>query len=337
MRIHSFVFSAVAAGLFATSITTTLAAAEAPGTDGVRPAAVPSDGCAGPAASSGWPEEGSLIIDGVERTWQVHVPPAHDGVTPVPLVLLLHGLGEDAGIIRNFTTSGLPDEEGFVVVAPLGSGLVTRWMWDLDDTEYDLSLANPDIAFIAALIDELGATLCLDTSRIYAAGYSNGAIGVSALGCVLEDRIAAIAGVAALTDFGDACAVVRPVPTLGIHGADDPYVLLDGGWGPGVDSFMLEDFVSYADQPITSWSGFQRSLPDRAAAIAARNGCGTVVESEMVGEQVERLAWDCPPGAEVELVVIHGAGHAWPVVPMDGAATIWDFFSRQALPNDPGS
>ena len=108
MRIHSLVIGAVAAGLFATSITTTLAAAEAPGADEARPAAVPSAGCAGPAASSGWAEEGSLMIDGVERTWQVHVPPAHDGVTPVPLVLLLHGLGEDAGIIRNFTTSGLP-------------------------------------------------------------------------------------------------------------------------------------------------------------------------------------------------------------------------------------
>ena len=57
----------------------------------------------------------------------------------------------------------------------------------------------------------------------------------------------------------------------------------------------------------------------------------------MVGEQVERLAWDCPAGAEVELVVIHDAGHAWPVVPMDGAATIWDFFSRQALPADPAT
>ena len=141
-------------------------------------------------------------------------------------------------------------------MAPLGSGLVTRWMWDLDDTEYDLSMANPDIAFIDALIDHLGDVLCLDTSRIYAAGYSNGAIGVSVLGCVLDSRIAAIAGVAALTDFGDACASARPVPTLGIHGADDPYVLFDGGWGPGIDSFMLEDFVSFADQPITSWPGF---------------------------------------------------------------------------------
>jgi polyhydroxybutyrate depolymerase len=296
-----------------------------------------SAGCGDPAPVSGSATEGSLVVDGVERTWQIHVPPAHDGLTPMPLVVLLHGLGEDTGIIRNFTTSGLPDEEGFVVVAPLGSGMITRWMWDLDDTEYDLTLENPDIAFIDALIEHLGTSLCLDESRIYAAGYSNGAIGVSALGCVLEDRIAAIAGVAALTDFGDACIVDRPVPTLGIHGTDDPYVLFEGGWGAGVDGFMLEDFVSYADQPITSWPGFQLSFPDRAAGIAERNGCAPGAESEMVGEDVERMVWDCPSGGEVELLVIDGGNHAWPVVPLDAASAIWEFFSSQALAVDPGA
>ena len=123
----------------------------------------------------------------------------------MPLVILPHGLGEAAGIIRNFTTSGLPDQAGFIIVAPQGSGPVTRWMWDLGDSEYDLSLANPDIAFIDALMDHLGGSLCLDTSRIYAAGSSNGAIGVWALGCTLDGRIAAIAAVAGPTDLGDAC------------------------------------------------------------------------------------------------------------------------------------
>ena len=115
-----------------------------------------SAGCDGPAALAGRPVEGSLTIDGVERTWQMHVPPAHDGVTPVPLVLLLHGLGEDPRHHPQLHYLRTPYQAGFVIVAPLGSGLVTRWMWDLDDTEYDLSMANPDIAFIDALIDHLG-------------------------------------------------------------------------------------------------------------------------------------------------------------------------------------
>jgi poly(3-hydroxybutyrate) depolymerase len=115
-----------------------------------------------------------------------------------------------------------------------------------------------------------------------------------------------------------------------MHGTDDPYVLFEGGWGPGVDSFMLEDFVSFAEQPISSWSGFQISLPDRAAGIAARNGCETGAATESVGDGVERMRWTCPPGAGVELLVIEGGGHSWPVAPLDAASAIWEFFSRQA-------
>ena len=300
--------------------------------------ATPSAGCGTTApAPVDWGEGGSMLVDGSERTWRLHVPPAHDGLTPVPLVLLLHGLGEDAGIIRNLTTSGLPDEKGFVVVAPQGSGLISRWMWDLGDSEYDLSLENPDIAFIDALLDELGSSLCLDTSRIYAAGYSNGAIGVSALGCVLGERIAAIAGIAGLTDFGASCNVERPMPTLAIQAADDPYVLIDGGWGDGIDAFMLEDFVTYADQPITSWPGFQASFQQRLDGIAARNGCSPESTIEAMTESAERQVWSCEPGAEVEMIITHGAGHAWPATIIDVGAEMWSFFSRQALPPDPGT
>ena len=93
--------------------------------------------------------------------------------------------------------------------------------------------SNPDVAFIEALIDRLGDELCLDLARVYATGHSNGAIGASVLGCVLADRLAAIAPVAALTDFGDACQEARAVPVLGIHGGADPYVLLEAAGDKG--------------------------------------------------------------------------------------------------------
>ncbi len=298
-----------------------------------RPDPVPpraSPGCGVPASAAEIADAGTMTMDGVERSWLIHVPAAYDGVTPIPLVVLLHGLGEDSGIIRNFTTSGLPDRASFAIVAPLGSGVITRWMWDLGDSSYDLSAANPDIAFIAALLDELEGSLCLDEARLYAAGYSNGAIGVSALGCVLEGRIAAIAAVNGLTDFGDECALERAMPTLGIQAADDPYVLIDGGWGR-IDAFMLEDFVSYADQPITSWPGFQRSFGERLEGIAGRNGCELSSETVELGDQAQLQTWACPPGADVELVVTLGSGHAWPTANLDASATIWKFFERQAL------
>jgi polyhydroxybutyrate depolymerase len=293
-------------------------------------AAVPSRGCGVSTVRQVDHEAGSMVVDGAERTWILAVPTAHDGVTPLPLVVMLHGLAGSSNEIRLITASGIHENEGFVVVAPLGSGLISRWMWDLDDSEYDLSRSNPDIAFIDALIGRLAETLCIDLARVYATGHSNGAIGASALGCVLEDRIAAIAPVAALTDFGEACELDRPVPVLGIHGAADPAVLLDGGWGEAASTLMLEDLVPFSEQPIASWPGFQTGIADRAAGIAARNGCRAGPASLADGSGAELTTWDCPPGAEVELVVVTEGGHAWPVTPVDATALIWDFFSGKA-------
>jgi polyhydroxybutyrate depolymerase len=295
------------------------------------PPAAPSAGCGTTSVRRVDHEPGSMKVDGVERSWVLAVPSAHDGVTPLPLVIMLHGLAGSPNEIRAITGSGIHEAERFVVVAPLGSGLISRWMWDLDDTTYDLSRSNPDIVFIEALIDHLGETLCLDLSRIYATGHSNGAIGVSALRCVLEDRIAAVAAVAGLTDFGDACDLQRPVPVIGIHGAADPYVLLDGGWGEGASMFMLEDFVPFTEQPIARWPGFAEPIRDRAAAIAAANGCAPDSAVEPIGADAARTSWTCPVGADVELVIVSGGGHGWPISPVDGAALVWDFLSRQAL------
>ncbi len=80
-------------------------------------------------------------------------------------------------------------------------------MFGEEDTAIDLTAANPDIAFVDALIDEIGAELCIDLARVYAAGWSSGGQASSALACSLDERIAAVAPVAGagLIDLGAAC------------------------------------------------------------------------------------------------------------------------------------
>ena len=74
-------------------------------------------------------------------------------------------------------------------------------------------LGGDDVAWFTALLDELAATLCIDTERIYVAGFSNGAMMASVLACELSERIAAIAPVAGLRD-PEGCATTRPVPVI---------------------------------------------------------------------------------------------------------------------------
>ena len=60
--------------------------------------------------------------------------------------------------------------------------------------------------FVAALLDELEASLCVDLDRVFATGISNGGMFVHRLGCDLPDRFAAIAPVAGTIAKGFNCA-----------------------------------------------------------------------------------------------------------------------------------
>ena len=116
------------------------------------------------------------------------------------------------------------DEHGFIVVYPLGTGVVPIWLLR---PEADLS-AN--VRFISELIDTLEAAYNIDKTMIYANGFSNGGAMVFALSCRLSHRIAAVGTVAAAQDQRPSswCADSTPVPFINFHGTAD-FVPYNGG------------------------------------------------------------------------------------------------------------
>jgi poly(3-hydroxybutyrate) depolymerase len=93
---------------------------------------------------------------------------------------------------------------------------------------------------------------------------------------------------------------------------------------------------------------FRHRDRDRVESIGLRNGCDPGPVSTAVADGVERFAWPCPPGAEVELVVTDGDGHTWPgssaqqewvsflgpvTMEIDATEMIWDFFEQQPMPD----
>ena len=175
---------------------------------GSRPA-IPSAGC-GVSMTEPGQHSGTMEVAGVERTWELAVPSVHDGQTPLPLVIGLHGGSEFYSSLRLLK---LAEEEGFVAVAPRDAYQDWWMVWEPQSPGYDLSLDNPDVALVDTLIDRLSEELCLDLARVYATGFCVGAAGASVLGCVLDDRIAAIAPVIGTPDLGETCNLQRPVPT----------------------------------------------------------------------------------------------------------------------------
>lgn len=113
--------------------------------------------------------KGSLSVDGQLRTYLIHVPPAFDGKSKLPLVVTLHpftGTGKTMERMTDF--SALADCESFLVAYPDGHQRV----WNADPAAPSSILGPPadDVAFISALIDHLVDAYSADPNRVYVTG-----------------------------------------------------------------------------------------------------------------------------------------------------------------------
>jgi polyhydroxybutyrate depolymerase len=206
------------------------------------------------------------------------------------------------------------------------------------------------VTFVGTLLDGLGSTLCVDTNRVYAAGYSDGAFMASAVACAYADRLAAVAPVAGIRDI-KGCKPTRAVPVIAFHGTKDPFVSYDGGLGRMVASLPSPDgsgktLGQMASGKTATDASKGPSIPKITAAWAKRNDCTTPPRQIKVAADVALIAYRCPKDATVELYRIAGGGHSWPgsafskaIAPIVGKTTfsisaddlIWKFFRDHPL------
>ena len=301
-------------------------------------AAKPSAGCqATSTATVGAFEDITIDMAGTPRTYRRFVPKSATTGVPVPLVLDFHGLtGRSAqeAIVTGWEARAEADH--LVVVTPQGAGRVPSWTaTPVDD--------NPDTAFIDALIDKTVAEQCIDESRIYANGISNGGLESSILSCKLPDRIAAVGLVSGIV-VPDVCKTVTPKPAVVFWGKLDCVLPYAGGLGPCLFGGKPGDKPPAPNADGTSVP----PVEDAVAAWAARNGCDPQPAVTNPGEHVEKRTYTgCQDDAAVELYVVANGGHTWPgskiaaardkdpnapqgitTMEIDATDLIWAFFQR---------
>ena len=153
----------------------------------------------------------------------------------MPVVIVFHGGGGSADSVRRQSRmSAKGAAEGFIVVYPQGSGGIAGKLktWNAGTCcGQAMQHGIDEIAFVAALLDDLQATVAVDRARVYATGISNGGMMAYEVACALADRIAAIAVVAGEMTALERCRPSRPMPVLVIHGSADRNLPVDGGIG----------------------------------------------------------------------------------------------------------
>ncbi|TCS09274.1 PHB depolymerase family esterase [Rhizobium sp. BK418] len=273
---------------------------------------------------------------GADRTAILHIPKGAAG-RPAPVVIVMYGSDDKAvNFQKNSGFDAVADRNDFITLYP-----------EAIDGAWNIKSRRPvingepvdDIGFFRTMIDDLVNRKIADGTRIYATGFSFGALMTYTLACALPDRISAIAPVASAINERQVedCKPGHPMPVMMVNGTSDDVQRYDG---------YIRSF------------GRLLSVPEATEYWRRIDGC--------TGENVTPLPhlephdltraslvqWTgCRPGTAVQLYRIENGGHCWPRLarsdtgsgnddPVDGprfggcsndietAVEVWNFFRQ---------
>jgi polyhydroxybutyrate depolymerase len=266
---------------------------------------------------------------GLERSYRLYLPSDYDPSKPLPLLVALHGgFGTGPAMERVTGFDRLADAARFIVAYPSG----IRRSWNAGDKCCDPArrMGVDDVGFMQDLVAKIESDYRIDSSRVYGAGFSNGAMLLLYTACQDPSVFTAIA-VNSGALMSSKCNGGR-VPTMLIHGRKDPRIPWNGGsvrTGGWSDVTYRQPFLQLVQK------------------IAERNGCSTS----------EKVTYDTSPakcqtykgcGAnEVTWCGVQGMGHQWAggetFMPLmlgentnrfSSTNMMWSFFSRHRRGQD---
>ncbi|MEM2351345.1 MAG: PHB depolymerase family esterase [Thermoproteota archaeon] len=261
----------------------------------------------------------SINVDGRVRNYAIHIPTSYDSITPLPLVIVLHGYGGNPRSMESATSLSLKaDKEGFIVIYPEGISLDFSWNAGFCCGQAALNNID-DIAFIRRLIEKTMEDLKIDPKRIYAVGFSNGGMMSHRLGAELFEFFAAIAVVAgSIGKTHNGSLTLSPpsraVSVIIIHGMRDEIIPYAGG------RFPSEYFLSSVKESVHFW-------------VQANNCSKTPLIEESPGGNVIKTTYSQGiNNTEVILYTIKDGTHSWSFNGISTTNTIWEFFEGHPKP-----
>jgi len=250
----------------------------------------------------------TLNING--RKVIVKFPNGFSGDKPAPLLINYHPImGSASQWEGGSQTAKAALSDGAIVAFMDGAQGPMGQAWNVGPCCTDAD----DVQFTRDFIKQITSQACVDTKRIYAAGFSMGGGMSNYAGCYLSDVIAAAApsafDLAKEVVSAGKCKPSRPFPILNFRGTQDNIVMYNGGLSQVVPG-----------KPIT-FLGAKGNL----AEWAKMNGCTGSPKSNTPSNGCEMYE-NCNGGAKVGLCTIQGGGHS----EGDGR-TGWNFLKQFSL------
>jgi polyhydroxybutyrate depolymerase len=272
-----------------------------------------------------------IKVDGFQRNYKIHIPQNYSPDKPNPVVCVFHGTLMDSSMMVKFTGMNDKSEEaGFITVYPDGWRGAVFHTWNAGALFPLLSLGMPDdLQFVDRMLEDLGQQVPIDQKRLYACGFSSGAMFTYRLAIERPGRFAAVGSVEGALPTSLPCPN-RATSVIHIQGMSDKIVRQSGSWGLVGTVLQFRSTV----ETIRIWLKIN------------------VIREEpnLVHEDSEWEHWRYGPGvdgSEVDLVLIRDQGHCWPgQIPGLGMLLrwtkcvsandlLWNFFQRHSLKQEP--
>ncbi|WP_237245173.1 MULTISPECIES: PHB depolymerase family esterase [Sorangium] len=253
----------------------------------------------------------TLTVGGVTRYFLMYVPENYDPSKPLPLVFGIHGLNMN-NVWAAHDSSGFQliqeTHDQALLIYPQGlpangqsTPPSTQSQWGTADSNWGgpPPSANParlsaDLAFFDAMLEHAKSNYCVDTTRVFAVGFSQGGFMTNTLGCERSSVFRGLAPVA--------------------------------GWGPNASQPMCSDasaahalIQTQGDTDGTVTPALGQSTRD---FWRGRNGCqATTMPSATFGNSCVEYQ-GCKEGLPL-VYCTHPGGHS---VPSGAGGRAWRFF-----------
>ena len=297
-----------------------------------------------PQPTDGGTTKHTVVVDGEEREYFLHLPKGADPSKPIPLIIAYNGVNTNDVQLGGLELKGgehmeafsrlseKADKEGFAVAYMQGNE-DKNYTWN--NGEWAFSNKN-DIDYTKATLSDITQSQTVDSSRIYAVGFSQGESFVHTIANdpEMRDTFAAIGVVGGWMTGSEQIAgqdgSADPLSIISIHSEADPTVPINGAW----QSFFAAPFARMESE--NKEESYYRSRNDITAEPTFEQITGA--NGNLLGTTFHSM--NDNTGEEVEMVTLKDLGHVWPgglggESEVNATDRIWEFFDRHVNENPP--